>query len=180
MTAVGPEPASGSTWVSASVVRKIRTGSMVMGVLSVLWSLICAGLMLGIGHRLPLWYNPFAKMAVAMGLVSAFFLFLVGSGLMVARRSTSGEHLNVPDSRRTLRLLFVLWGGTIFTSGISCLLLVLLVNSSKASAQHPEVHFSPLVAGYLLLPVSSCVLAGISIVVARHLFRSFPAPARTS
>jgi hypothetical protein len=155
--------------IPAAAVRKIRRVGPPVGLCTVLWSFGCAGLLLGLGHRLPMWRNVFTQLATAMALVSVLFMFGIGCGLMLVGRSVAGEYLNLRQSRPTVRFLAVLWGGTIVTSGLSCLLLVLLVNTSASSTFYPQIHYTPLVVGYILLPVSSCVLAGVGYFLARRL-----------
>lgn len=174
MILTGPEPTPRFVSLPAPVVRKIRTVSMFTGLGVITWSLVCGGLLLGLGHRLPIWYSPLTRLAVAVGLCSVFFLFLMGVGLVLTRRNLSGEQLNITGARSTLRAFLVLWGGTVLTSGLSVLLIVALVNSSSEFSSRPDVHFSAPLFGYLLLPISSAVLAGIGLLVSRRLLRPSP------
>ncbi|CCH32431.1 hypothetical protein ABZ816_24155 [Actinosynnema sp. NPDC047251] len=161
---VGGDPPPLYVRISPQRAAHVRARCGVVGLLLVGAALVIGVVLVVVGLGLPTSYHPLSTIGVVVGALTAFWLLLSGATLTSARSSVQGESLDVNRAGATLRVLGVLWGGTVFCAALTCFLQLTTLNSGPR-----QVPFTAGLAVYLVLLAVSAVLAGVVFFVARGL-----------
>jgi hypothetical protein len=163
----GPQRVS----IPPQLVGKIRATTRLVGLCTLVLSVLIGILVISLGYSLPTSYNPTTLVMVGMGVLSAAFLFASAVIMLGGRTYVKTGELNTTAAGKARRAMFVLWGGTLLSGVISSWVLSKAVSSSGGFSGRPQLDFSPAIVAYLLLLLSPFVLAGINYLVGRRLLR---------
>ncbi|GAB2655978.1 hypothetical protein GCM10027271_13110 [Saccharopolyspora gloriosae] len=170
----GPHPAQRFAHVPQGTVTAIRRWSTLLWTIAVLMSVACGALVVPLGYALPTSYNPVTVVVVGAGVIADFFALLSAIVLVSGRPYVSSGYLNTTQARQARRVMLVMAGGTIFSGGVSIWLMTKMIATSSGFAPRPEVHYTPAILGYLVLPALPIALTIGNVVAGRWLFRPSP------
>ena len=156
--AVGPRPPPDQVWVPSSVTTRtrgvlLRAGLGILGV-SALLVVVTVVLVL----RAP-GANGFPDAITRIGgTIGAYLILMAVVGLLNGRQALLGQAFLPGHARRIRRLLVVLW---LLSVGMTAVI-------AYGAAAMPD---GPVLTP-ILLPIGSCVLTGIAVLVARSVLTS--------